>query len=161
MTVDGGNETPELRTPLDAFDTLRQVNAHLRSALIHMQPERNHCSAITPQDFSNLRNQIQQGAECVSGLGADTTTAAQKEAGAYRSHLENLQEFLPDLHGRLVHVMAADPGVKVHLYGKAVRPGRKIGHVTALGDDVEDLRDRARRAASYLRHGTEQEQPDG
>jgi 5-(carboxyamino)imidazole ribonucleotide synthase len=67
----------------------------------------------------------------------------------------------PGLHARLVHVMAADPGVKVHLYGKAVRPGRKIGHVTALGDDVEDLRDRARRAASYLRHGTEQEQPDG
>src|ERR1700729_591266 len=67
----------------------------------------------------------------------------------------------PDLHGRLVHVMAADPGVKVHLYGKAVRPGRKIGHITVLGDDVEDLRDRARRAASYLRHGTEQEQPDG
>jgi 5-(carboxyamino)imidazole ribonucleotide synthase len=67
----------------------------------------------------------------------------------------------PDLHARLVHVMAADPGVKVHLYGKAVRSGRKIGHVTALGDDLEDLRDRARRAASYLRHGTEQEQPDG
>jgi 5-(carboxyamino)imidazole ribonucleotide synthase len=67
----------------------------------------------------------------------------------------------PDLHARLVHVMAADPALKVHLYGKAVRPGRKIGHVTALGDDLEDLRDRARRAASYLRHGTEQEQPDG
>ena len=67
----------------------------------------------------------------------------------------------PDLHGRLIHVMAADPGVKVHLYGKEVRPGRKIGHVTVLGDDVEGLRDRARRAASYLRHGTEQEQPDG
>jgi 5-(carboxyamino)imidazole ribonucleotide synthase len=67
----------------------------------------------------------------------------------------------PDLHGRLIHVMAADPGVKVHLYGKAVRPGRKIGHVTALGDDLEDLRDRARRAASYLRHGTEREQQDG
>ena len=33
----------------------------------------------------------------------------------------------PDLHSRLVHVMAADPGVKVHLYGKAVRPGRKVG----------------------------------
>ncbi len=67
----------------------------------------------------------------------------------------------PDLHGRLVHVMAADPGVKVHLYGKAVRPGRKVGHVTALGDDLGDLRDRARRAASYLRHGTEEEQQDG
>jgi 5-(carboxyamino)imidazole ribonucleotide synthase len=67
----------------------------------------------------------------------------------------------PDLHSRLVHVMAADPGVKVHLYGKAVRPGRKVGHVTAVGEDVAELRDRARRAASYLRHGTEQEQPDG
>jgi len=63
----------------------------------------------------------------------------------------------PDLHSRLLHVMAADPGVKVHLYGKAVRPGRKVGHVTALGDDIEVLRARARRAASYLSCGTEQQ----
>jgi 5-(carboxyamino)imidazole ribonucleotide synthase len=63
----------------------------------------------------------------------------------------------PDMYSRLVHVMAADPGVKVHLYGKQVRPGRKVGHVTALGDDVDDLRDRAARAANYLRHGTEDE----
>ena len=35
---------------------------------------------------------------------------------------------------------------KVHLYGKQVRPGRKIGHVTALGDDLAELGDRARRA---------------
>ena len=62
----------------------------------------------------------------------------------------------PDLYSRLVHVMAADPGVKVHLYGKQVRPGRKVGHVTALGDDVDDLRDRAARAANYLRYGTEE-----
>jgi 5-(carboxyamino)imidazole ribonucleotide synthase len=61
----------------------------------------------------------------------------------------------PDLHSRLVHVMAADPGIKVHLYGKAARPGRKVGHVTAVGDDVENLRDRARRAASYLSRGVE------
>jgi 5-(carboxyamino)imidazole ribonucleotide synthase len=61
----------------------------------------------------------------------------------------------PDLQSRLTHVMAADPAVKVHLYGKAVRPGRKVGHVTALGDDIEELRDRARRAASYLSSGTE------
>jgi 5-(carboxyamino)imidazole ribonucleotide synthase len=51
--------------------------------------------------------------------------------------------------------MAHDPGVKVHLYGKEVRPGRKVGHVTVLGDDVEALRDRARRAASYLSCGKE------
>ena len=39
----------------------------------------------------------------------------------------------PDLYGKYIHVMAADPGVKVHMYGKAVRPGRKIGHVTVTG----------------------------
>jgi 5-(carboxyamino)imidazole ribonucleotide synthase len=59
----------------------------------------------------------------------------------------------PDLVGRLVHVMAADPGVKTHLYGKQVRPGRKVGHVTVLGDDLADVRDRACRAASYLSSG--------
>ena len=62
----------------------------------------------------------------------------------------------PDLYSRFVHVMAADPGVRVHLYGKQVRPGRKVGHVTVTGDDVEQLRDRAWRAASYLSLGTEE-----
>jgi 5-(carboxyamino)imidazole ribonucleotide synthase len=64
----------------------------------------------------------------------------------------------PDVFDRYIHVMAADPAVKVHFYGKEVRLGRKIGHVTIVGsrgDDVEELRDRARRAASYLRWGTE------
>jgi 5-(carboxyamino)imidazole ribonucleotide synthase len=61
-----------------------------------------------------------------------------------------------DIFSRYVHVMAADPGVKVHLYGKQVRPGRKIGHVTVLGDDVAGLRERAARAASYLATGNEE-----
>jgi 5-(carboxyamino)imidazole ribonucleotide synthase len=46
--------------------------------------------------------------------------------------------------------MARDPGLKVHLYGKGVRPGRKIGHVTVSGTDLADLRERARHAADYL-----------
>jgi 5-(carboxyamino)imidazole ribonucleotide synthase len=62
----------------------------------------------------------------------------------------------PDLRSRLIHVMAADPAVKIHLYGKPVRPGRKVGHVTALGRDLEQTRDRAWRAANYLAHGTEE-----
>jgi 5-(carboxyamino)imidazole ribonucleotide synthase len=56
----------------------------------------------------------------------------------------------PALHSRLTHVMAADPGVKVHLYGKPVRPGRKVGHVTVLGEDIEAARERAAEAACYL-----------
>ena len=61
----------------------------------------------------------------------------------------------PDLYSRLLHVQAGDPGARVHLYGKPVRPGRKVGHVTVLGSDLSSLRDRARRAASYLSSGTE------
>jgi 5-(carboxyamino)imidazole ribonucleotide synthase len=61
-----------------------------------------------------------------------------------------------DIYDRYIHVMAGDPGVKVHMYGKPVRPGRKIGHVTVTGrSDPAGLADRARRAASYLRWGTE------
>ena len=48
------------------------------------------------------------------------------------------------------HVMARDPGVKVHMYGKGVRPGRKIGHVNVCGTDLADARARARHAADYL-----------
>lgn len=57
----------------------------------------------------------------------------------------------PDVYSRYLHVMAKDPEVKVHFYGKDVRPGRKIGHVTVMGDDHEDLLERARDAADYLR----------
>jgi 5-(carboxyamino)imidazole ribonucleotide synthase len=44
----------------------------------------------------------------------------------------------------------------VHSYGKAVRPGRKIGHVNALsfpGDDVATVRRRAETVAAMLRDG--------
>jgi 5-(carboxyamino)imidazole ribonucleotide synthase len=55
-----------------------------------------------------------------------------------------------DLHTAFRHVMARDPGIKVHLYGKEVRTGRKIGHVNVSGDNIEDLLARARHAADYL-----------
>lgn len=53
----------------------------------------------------------------------------------------------------LAEVAALDPGAKVHLYGKGVRPGRKLGHVTVSGDDLADVRARAVAAAAVLRAG--------
>ncbi|HEY8081887.1 MAG TPA: ATP-grasp domain-containing protein, partial [Acidimicrobiales bacterium] len=44
----------------------------------------------------------------------------------------------------------SDPGAKVHLYGKAPRPGRKLGHVTVLGTDATETAERAWRAAAAL-----------
>ena len=54
------------------------------------------------------------------------------------------------LYRAYLHVLARDPGLKVHMYGKEVRPGRKLGHVTAVGDDLDDLLARAHHAADYL-----------
>jgi 5-(carboxyamino)imidazole ribonucleotide synthase len=57
---------------------------------------------------------------------------------------------LADLYPAYRHVMARDPEAKVHVYGKEVRPGRKIGHVNVSGTAAADLRERARHAADYL-----------
>ena len=49
------------------------------------------------------------------------------------------------------HALARDPHLRVHLYGKELRPGRKVGHVNAYGDDLEDCLERARHAAAWFR----------
>jgi 5-(carboxyamino)imidazole ribonucleotide synthase len=54
---------------------------------------------------------------------------------------------------RLHHALARFPDVKVHLYGKAERPARKVGHVTALGSRLDEVRARAVLAAHWLSTG--------
>ena len=57
---------------------------------------------------------------------------------------------------RLHHLFARLPDARVHLYGKAERPGRKVGHVNFVGTDAAELpklRERAARAAHWLSHG--------
>ncbi|MCA9681034.1 MAG: ATP-grasp domain-containing protein [Myxococcales bacterium] len=57
----------------------------------------------------------------------------------------------PTLVDGMAEAMAI-PGVAVHLYGKReCRPGRKMGHLTMLGDDADDLRRRAEAAAELIR----------
>jgi 5-(carboxyamino)imidazole ribonucleotide synthase len=62
---------------------------------------------------------------------------------------------------RLHHLFGRIPEAHVHLYGKAERPGRKIGHVNVLGDDIESVRERAERAAHWLSHATWRAGDDG
>jgi 5-(carboxyamino)imidazole ribonucleotide synthase len=57
----------------------------------------------------------------------------------------------PDMYGAYLHCMARDPQLKIHMYGKDVKPGRKVGHVNTYGDDLDDVLERARHAAGYLR----------
>jgi 5-(carboxyamino)imidazole ribonucleotide synthase len=63
--------------------------------------------------------------------------------GAARSPAMSMDE-------RVHHLFARFPDVKVHLYGKAERPARKVGHVTVLGDDMAAARSRAALAAAWL-----------
>jgi 5-(carboxyamino)imidazole ribonucleotide synthase len=58
---------------------------------------------------------------------------------------------LPEMHSAFRHVLARDPGLHVHVYGKDVQPGRKVGHVTVTGSDLDDLLERGRHAAAFLR----------
>ncbi|MEV6903765.1 5-(carboxyamino)imidazole ribonucleotide synthase [Amycolatopsis sp. NPDC051372] len=53
---------------------------------------------------------------------------------------------------RVHHLFARYPEVKIHLYGKQDRPGRKLGHVNFVGDDMDDLRNRALLSAHWLSH---------
>jgi len=55
------------------------------------------------------------------------------------------------LYDGFPHALARDPHLRVHLYGKQMRPGRKVGHVNAYGDDLEDCLERARHAAAWFR----------
>ncbi|MFC3298602.1 5-(carboxyamino)imidazole ribonucleotide synthase [Arthrobacter agilis] len=74
-----------------------------------------------------------------------------------------------DLFGAYPGALSSGPSAKVHVYGKDVRPGRKIGHVNsiAIGDEsLETVRTRATRVAVLLRDGTvppstDQDRPKG
>ena len=59
---------------------------------------------------------------------------------------------------RLHHLMARYPEAKTHLYAKPERPGRKIGHVTVLGETLVPVREMAVASAAFLATGA---WPDG
>ena len=58
---------------------------------------------------------------------------------------------LEDPRAAYPEVLRRYPEAKVHLYGKSVRPGRKLGHVTITGHDPERTLARARAAVALLR----------
>jgi 5-(carboxyamino)imidazole ribonucleotide synthase len=77
-------------------------------------------------------------------LGAtEPTSAWTVMANVLGSTLGELTDALPE-------VLAAFPEARVNLYGKGIRPGRKLGHVNVSGDDLDEVRRRATAAAALL-----------
>ena len=57
-----------------------------------------------------------------------------------------------DLDDRYPHAFSDEPSVKMHNYGKAPRPGRKVGHVTACGDELDEVVFQARAAVEHYQN---------
>lgn len=55
-----------------------------------------------------------------------------------------------DMYRPYLHLMARNPDLKFHQYRKDVRPGRKIGHVNAIGKDLVELRECIEHAVAYM-----------
>lgn len=78
-------------------------------------------------------------------LGSTETTA---EATCMINILGGPQEGA--IADRFASAMQAHPRAKIHTYGKAPRPGRKVGHVNATSDDLADAAYVARAAAAFF-----------
>jgi 5-(carboxyamino)imidazole ribonucleotide synthase len=92
-------------------------------------------------------SQFEQHIRAICGLGLGSTAAHGPSATV------NLLGTGPRRPARLTGVAAAlaDPAVHLHLYDKrAVFERRKMGHVTALGADLDGALDHARRALAAL-----------
>ena len=55
-----------------------------------------------------------------------------------------------ELYRPYLHLMARTPGLKFHNYRKEFRAGRKLGHVTLIGDDLLELRQEIEHARDYM-----------
>ena len=55
-----------------------------------------------------------------------------------------------DMYRPYLHLLARTPKLKVHQYRKEVKPGRKIGHVTLLGENLIELTTEVQHAIDYM-----------
>jgi 5-(carboxyamino)imidazole ribonucleotide synthase len=111
--------------------------------------------AVTGQFEQHLRAVLDYPLGSTATLRPACVMANVLGAGGERSDGEGGVVPVPSTGAdeRLHHTLARFPDARVHLYGKAERPGRKIGHVNITGTDMDDLRRRARLAADHLATG--------
>ena len=55
-----------------------------------------------------------------------------------------------DMYRPYLHLMARAPNLKFHQYGKEVKPGRKIGHVTMCGENLLQLQQEVAHVVDYM-----------
>ena len=119
--------------------------------LINELAMRPHNSGHWTMDGS-VTGQFEQHLRAVLDLPLGAT-AATAPVAVMKNYLGGTNA---DIYSAYRAALAAEPAVKIHFYGKGVRPGRKIGHVNALGragEPLDEVRGRASRTAALLRDG--------
>lgn len=118
--------------------------------LINEFAMRPHNSGHWTQDGS-VTSQFEQHLRAVANYPLGST-ALKGEVALMKNFLGGTND---DIFGVYPALMQAYPAAKVHYYGKAVKPGRKIGHINLTGSltELNDLRQQAARAASLLTNG--------
>jgi len=98
---------------------------------------------------AHVCNQFEQQARAVCGLPAGSTERLVPGAAMANLMGELWSAGEPDWLASL-----NDPKVRLHLYGKhEARPGRKMGHLTTVAEDVETAERRIRAARESLTRG--------
>jgi 5-(carboxyamino)imidazole ribonucleotide synthase len=132
-----------------AVELFETVDGHLMVNELAMRPHNSAHWTIEGARTSQFEQHLR--AVLDYPLGATTPTAP---VTVMVNLLAGPDDVKPaSIDERVHHCLARWPDVKIHLYGKGFRPRRKVGHVTALGDSLADVRERARAAADYLANG--------
>ena len=98
----------------------------------------------------SVTSQFEQHLRAVLDLPLGST-----EAVAEHSVMINLLGVneVDDFVSNYPKVLAAHPAAKFHTYGKAARKGRKMGHITVIGSNADDVLAEAKAAASVCLQG--------
>jgi 5-(carboxyamino)imidazole ribonucleotide synthase len=118
--------------------TTSQFEQHLRAVL------------DLPLGATGCRDAWSVMVNILGGPGLDTVAGGlldQRDSGGRVASASERIETMADRYSR---AFADQPTVKFHNYGKTPRPGRKVGHVTAGGDDLDDVVYRARAASEFF-----------
>ena len=123
---------------VEMFDTGEEIYVNELAMRPHNSGHWSIDGAVTSQFENHLRAVL------------DLPLGDPRAVAPYAVMVNILGGDVDDLYSAYRHVLARDPGLKVHLYGKEVRAGRKLGHVTVIGDNYDQLLARGRHAADYF-----------
>jgi 5-(carboxyamino)imidazole ribonucleotide synthase len=98
----------------------------------------------------SVTSQFEQHLRAVAGLPlGDTALVANHAVMVNLLGVDEHNNFVDSFDS----VRERHPRAKLHAYGKSARKGRKMGHVTVIGDDLDSALAEANAAAAVLLRG--------